>query len=124
MMIGSAAHLGHGPLENVFRCIQVYRRHVNAPSLQVFEAFLLVASTSPIVLTEMARLLDTSQSQVTFALSHLGDGGPKFPKQYGKPPGLVGRVDHPVDARYRLAALTPKGNQLVAEMRSALGLLR
>ena len=108
-------------LERLFRAVEVYRRYTDSHSILFFEMFLLVASRTPIGPTEIARLLDTPQAVVTGGLSTLGEKRAGLPERYVNPANLVSLVDHPADARKRLAGLTPKGGQLVAELRAALG---
>jgi DNA-binding MarR family transcriptional regulator len=106
-------------LVGILRAIEAYREHMPSHSLLFFETFLIIAARGPVVPTDIARSMGVPKAVITGALKGLGSSR-RFPKSYTSPPRLIDRVDHPVDARYRLAALSPKGRQLVAEMRAAL----
>lgn len=106
--------------EALFRATEVYRRYATSQSLLHFEMFLLVAARGPIIGHSISEALGTPEATVSVGLAHLGAGSPKYGKSLGAPPKLVARVAHPADARMKLAALTPRGNQLVEEMRATL----
>jgi DNA-binding MarR family transcriptional regulator len=107
-------------LENVFRLLQVYKRYVAGHSLLAFETFVIVAARGPLGPTEIARTMGVQQAVLTGTLDSLGECR-RASTHSAASPDLVSRVEHPADARIKLAALTPKGSQLVAEMRNALG---
>lgn len=107
-------------LEALFRVVETYRRYADSKSLLHFEMFVLVAARTPIVPSEIATALDVDQATVTGGLSTLGEKRAGLPPRYVNPANLVSLVDHPADARKRLARLTPKGSQLVAELRACL----
>jgi DNA-binding MarR family transcriptional regulator len=108
-------------LENLVRSIEAYRRYVPSCSLLSFEMFLVIAARGPIIPLEISRAMGVPQGVVSTALTTIGEGGPSYRRESSPPPGIVSSVMHPADARSKLFALTPKGNQLVAEMRAALG---
>jgi DNA-binding MarR family transcriptional regulator len=101
------------------RCIRIYRERVPSHSLLYFETFMLIAARGLMVPGEIARTLEVPQAMITGALDCLGTG-PNYPEKYGKPPKIVDRINHPTDGRAKLAVLSAKGSQLVAEMRAAL----
>lgn len=103
--------------ENLHRAITVYGRHVPTPSLQIFAVFAVVAARGPVGPAEIAEALNEPSSEITLWLQFLGDGGKRWPARYGAPPRLVSLIAHPEDSRRKIATLTPKGNQLVVEMR-------
>lgn len=110
----------HDTLENVLRCVQTFRRYCNSNSLHSFEMVLLVASRGPTVPVQIAKALDISEASASVGLDHLGAGSRKFGRSLGEPPDLLSKINHPVDARMKLAALTERGTQLAAEMRASL----
>lgn len=108
----SQASRGERSLENVFRAIETYRTYSPSHSLLIFEMFLLIASRGPIGPTEIARAIHIPQPIASTGLDTLDFGGRRLAAI--EAPLLVARVDHPEDARQKLAVLTPRGSQLVA----------
>lgn len=108
-------------LETLFRSVEVYRRYTDSKSLLFFEMFVLVAARAPIGPTDIAKALDVDQATVTGGMSTLGEKRTGLPDRYRNPAALVSFVEHPADARKKLVGLTPRGSQLVAEMRAIRG---
>ncbi len=108
-----AAHLP--ALRSFSRAIEIYRSFCPSLSSTVFEVFLEVAACGPVGPMEIARSLGIAQPVATGALDILEFGGRKSRKKVGGP-CLITRIGDVKDARLRLAAITPRGSQLVAAM--------
>lgn len=111
-------------LERLVRCVDTYRRYCKSNSLLSFQLLLVVAARAPVNPRQIAKLLNVTEAGVSVGLDNLGAGSPSYGKTLGPPPDLISKVDHPASARMKLAALTPRGSQLVTEMRAALGTAR
>lgn len=109
-------------LNALFMALRRYKQHVRSTSLAPLKAFLTVASRNPATISEVAGVLGAPLSVAKTALDILGEGDPRAVRSSpGRlPPRLIARVDNPVDARSKLAGLTPKGVQLALEMRALL----
>lgn len=108
-------------LERLVRCVDTYRRYCRSNSLLSFQLLLIVAARSPINPRQIAKHLNVTEAGVSVGLDNLGAGSTSYATTLGPPPDLISKVDHPADARMKIAALTPRGSQLVAEMRAAMG---
>jgi DNA-binding MarR family transcriptional regulator len=103
------------------RVIALYHEHAPGYSLAHFATFLTVATSSePLRLSAIARTIGAPAPVVTVAIGHLGRHGRGPSGKPSIPPNLIDCVQHPVDARSKLAGLTPKGAELAAKMRAML----
>lgn len=105
------------PLERMFRAMELFRSVYPAPSGQLIEAFLVVASNPDGTVTQgdVARALGCAAGQASGLLGKLSGNA-----RFGENLALVDIQVDPTDARQRLHRLTRRGRELATTMAQTL----